>query len=148
MSKCKLIQITNSAVGAVAVDGYMPFGLITRRIQSSNNCCNTFDVTTSNNDLVYLNEPGYYDITYSATVVAGAEGILTLSLISNGTTIYSVGVSVNAADQSVNLTLPYTVRVFPNNPSYPSTCPTSIQIQLSGVAITSGTSNLQIEKVY
>ena len=41
MSNYRVLQLTNSAVGAVAVDGYMPFGTITRKI-----CCGRGDVRT------------------------------------------------------------------------------------------------------
>ena len=147
MSNYKLIQLTNTVVGAVEVDSFMPFGAITRKIQTSDDCCNTFDVTTSGSNLIYLNEPGYYNITYSASVVAGDAGIVTLSLVANGNTIYSVA-STAASGDTVNLTLPYTARVYKNCPSAPTNCPLSIQITLSGVAITGGTSNLLIEKTF
>jgi hypothetical protein len=147
MSKYKLIQLTNATVGAVAVNEYMPLGTITRRLQATDDCCNTFDVTTSSSDIIYINEPGYYNITYSASVIAGAAGIATLSLIANGVTIYSVGATAATGD-TVNLTLPYIARVYKNCPSAPPNCPTSIQILLTGVAITGGTSNLSIEKTF
>jgi hypothetical protein len=147
MSKYKLIQLTNATVGAVAENSYMPFGQITRRIQASDDCYNTFDVTTSGSNLIYINEPGYYDITYSASVIAEAAGIVTLSVVANGTTIYSVGATAAAGD-TVNLTIPYIARVYKNCPSAPLNCPMSIQILLSGVAITGGTSNLLIEKTF
>jgi hypothetical protein len=147
MSNYKVIQLTNTAVGAVAVDEFLPLGVVTRKIQSGDNSCPTFNVTTTGANLVYLNEPGYYNITYSASLIAGAAGILTITLTSGGTEIYSVS-STATADGTVNVTLPYQVRVYKNCPNTPPTCPMPVQVQLSGVAVTGGTSNLLVEKVY
>lgn len=148
MSKYRVLQLTNNAVGAVAADGFMPFGKVTRRVQEPCGGGTTFNVTTTQADIVYLNEVGNYNIHYSASLIAGETGDVTVALIVNGTQVYEVTETVAAADDTVNLTMPYQVRVCPNCAGAPYNCPVSIQIQLTGVAITGGTANLLIERVY
>ena len=148
MSTYRVLQLTNEAVGAVAVNGYAPFGRVTRRIQESCSGGTTFNVTTSQADIVYLNEVGNYDITYSASLIAGAVGEVSVALIVNGTQVYEVGVTAAAADDVVNVTLPYQVRVCPNCAGSPNNCPVAVQIQVTGVAITGGQSNVIVERVY
>lgn len=148
MSKYRVLQLTNQNIGAIAVDGYMPFGKVTRRIQETCGSGTTFNVTTSQADIVYLNEVGNYNINYSASLIAGAIGEVSVALIVNGTQVYEVGATATAIDDVVNVTLPYQVRVCPNCASSPTNCPVSIQVQLTGVAITGGQENLLVERVY
>lgn len=148
MTSCyKQIQLTNSAIGDIAVDAYIPYGRVTRRINAPYNCCNTFTVTSSTSDTVTINDTGFYKITYSLTATAAAEGDVTIALVTNGTTIYSVSQYVAAEGDSINLTLPYTIRVCPNCSSTPDNVPVSVQIQNTGIAITGVSSNMIIEKV-
>ena len=147
MSKYRVIQLTNKTIGAVAVNGFMPFGNVTRKVQDNDCGCCTFNVTTSNADTVNLNEIGNYDVMYSASLTAGAAGEVVASLIVNGVNVYEVSVTAASGDV-VNVTLPYQVRVCPNCAGAPYNCPVSIQVQLTGVAITAGTSNMLIERVY
>lgn len=140
----KLIQITNTDIGAVAVDALMPLGTITRRFGVGGNCP-TYTTANSNVDTITINDEGYYDITYSANIVAGAAGVLGVALLTNGTQVYEVTETVAAAS-SYNLTLPFTVRVYAKQCNAPTNNPMNIQIQLTGVAITDGTSNIQVEK--
>ena len=142
----KQIQLTNQKVGAVAVDEAMPLGLVTRRINAPAPTCTTFQLASSNADTLYLNEPGFYKVTYSASLTAGAVGDLTLSLTGNGTTFYTVQETV-AADDIYNFTLPYTVRVCSNCNATPTTCPMALQVVLGGVAVTGTSSNLIVEKI-
>ena len=148
MSKYRVLRLTNQTVGAIAVDAYMPFGKVTRRIQDNCGNCQTFNVTTSMADMVYLNEVGNYNINYSASLIAGAAGEVSVAVIVNGTQVYEVGATAAAADDVINLTLPYQVRVCPNCAGSPNNCPVSIQVQLTGIAITGGQTNLLIERVY
>jgi hypothetical protein len=148
MSKYRVLQLTNNAIGAIAVNGYMPFGKVTRRVQDPCNNCHTFNVTTSQADIVYLNEVGNYNATYSASVIAGAIGEVSVALIVNGTQVYEVGASAAAVGDVINLTLPYQVRVCPNCSSSPNNLPVSVQVQLTGVDVTDGQSNFIIERVY
>lgn len=146
MSKYKLIQLTNTNIGEVAVDGYMPFGAISRRLNTSQPDNGTFTVSTTGANIIYLNEPGYYNVIYSASVVAGAAGDVVLTLTTNGSTQYSVTATATEGG-TLNLTLPYALRVCPNSCSTPTNCPVGVQIQLSGVALTGGDSNIIVEKV-
>lgn len=148
MSKYRVLQLTNQTVGEVAADAFIPYGKITRQIQDNYCGCPTFNVTTSQADTVYLNEIGNYDITYSASLIADAIGEVSVALIVNGTQVYEVGATVAAVGDVVNITMPYQVRVCPNCAGAPNSCPVAIQIQLTGVAITGGQSNMLIERVY
>lgn len=148
MSKYRVLQITNETIGAVAVNDYVPFGKVTRRIQDNCGNCSTFNITTSQADIVYLNEVGNYNITYSASLIAGAIGEVSVALIVNGIQVYEVGATAAAVGDVINLTLPYQVRVCPNCSAAPNNNPVSIQIQLTGVAVTDGQSNLLVERVY
>lgn len=148
MSKYRVLQLKNNAVAPVAVDGYMPFGKITRRVQENCSGSSTFNVTTSQADIVYLNEVGNYNINYSASLIAGAIGDVSVALVVNGSQVYEVVESAAAIADTVNLTVPYQVRVCPNCSSSPNNCPVTIQIQLTGVGVTGGQSNLLIERVY
>jgi hypothetical protein len=148
MSKYRVLQLTNQTVGTIAVDELMPLGNITRRIQESCGNCSTFNVTTSQADTVYLNEVGNYNITFSASLIAGSVGEVSVALFANGTQVYEVGATATAIGDVVNLTLPYQVRVCPNCASSPNNCPVAIQVKLTGVAITGGQTNLLVERVY
>jgi hypothetical protein len=145
MTTCyKQLQLTNTAIGDVAVDAYMPLGRVTRRINAPYNCCNTFVVTTSDANTVTLNDAGFYKVTYSLSATAAAAGAVTIALIVNGTSVYTVTQTVVDETTAVNLTLPYTLRVSANNAAE---IPTAIQLQNTGIALTGSTSNLIIEKI-
>lgn len=146
--KYRVLQLTNKNIGAVNIDEFMPFGNITRKISSGDGCCQTFNVTTSGADTIVLNEPGNYRIEYSASLTAGAAGEIGVALIANGNEVYAVSTSVGGEGSVANLTLPYEVRVCPNSCAVPNNCPMNIQVKLTGVAITAGTSNILVEKVY
>lgn len=140
----KLIQITNTTIGAIAVDALMPLGTITRRYGVGGNYP-TYTTANSNVDTITINDEGYYDIAYNASLVAGAAGVLTLTLLTNGETVYTISETVAAGD-TYNMSLPFTVRVYAKQCNAPTNNPMNIQVQLGGVAVTSGTSNIQVEK--
>jgi hypothetical protein len=140
----KLIQITNTAIGAIAVDALMPLGTITRRYGVGGNYP-TYTTANSNVDTITINDEGYYDIAYNASLVAGAAGVLTLTLLTNGEAVYTISETVAAGD-TYNMSLPFTVRVYAKQCNAPTNNPMNIQVQLGGVAVTSGTSNIQVEK--
>lgn len=148
MSKYRVLQLTNSDISTVTGGDYMPLGNITRRIQDGCGGEATFSVTTSDADTVMLNELGYYDITYSASLIAGAVGEVSVALIINGEELYEVGTTIGAVGDVANLTLPFQVRVCPSCSAFPNNCPMRVQVRLAGVEITSGKSNLKIERVY
>jgi hypothetical protein len=143
----KLLQLTNNSIVAVPIDSYIPLGRVTRRINAPVDSSSTFSVTSSNADTVQINDVGFYKVTYSLTATAAAEGVVTVALVANGESIYTVSQYVGAADSGVNLTLPYTIRVCSSCSSDPTSCPVSIQIQNTGVALTGETANLIIEKI-
>ena len=140
----KQIQLTNTAIGDVAVDTNIPLGTVTRRINAPVSCCNTFVVSSSGVDTVTINNAGFYKITYSLTATAAAAGVVTIALVTNNNTIYSVSQTIVDETTGVNLTLPYTVRVCPNSND---TLPVNVQIKNTGIALTGSTANLIIEKI-
>lgn len=148
MSNYKVLQLTNNNIGAVAIETLLPLGIITRKICYGNADCRTFELSTTNSNTVTLNTPGNYRITFNGSLVASAAGEVSISLIANGVSVYTTSVTAGAADDIVNLTLPYEVRVCPNCSGNPNNCPMTIQFELTGTAITGGTSNILIEKVY
>ncbi len=147
MTSYKQIQLTNNSVGDVAINSYIPLGRVTRRINAPFNCCNTFSVTSSDSDTVSLNDVGFYKITYSLTATAAAAGEVTIALVTNGTSIYTVSQTIVDEASGVNLTLPYTIRVCSNCSATPDNVPVSVQIQNTGIALTGATSNIIIEKI-
>lgn len=151
MSKYKLIQLTNKQITGTAANTYIPLGLVTRKINSTACDIPTFTVGSSLADTVTINEPGYYKITYNSTLSPAAAGAVGVTLISNQDPIYSVSETAAAADDLVNLTLVYVIRVCPNCCSAPLNCPVNIQIQLGDTALSATTAsvgNLVIERIY
>ena len=144
----KVIQLTNTNIGAVAVNKMMPFGKVTRKLNCKNYDSIPFTIETSGANVVVINECGYYKVTYSASVISSDNGLITMNLLVNGANVYSVSETASATANNVNLTLPYEIRVLPNQLQNANSVPVDIQIQLSGTAITGGTANIIIEKVY
>jgi hypothetical protein len=140
----KLIQLTNTDIGDVAVNAYLPYGRVTRRINAPYNCCNTFTVASSTADVVNINDPGFYKVTYSLTGMVAAAGDVEIALVTNGSEVYSVSQYVADAAGSANLTIIYTIRVSSNAPEE---IPVAVQIQNTGLALTGVSSNLIIEKI-
>ena len=142
----KLIQLTNTAIGDVATDAYIPYGRVTRRINAPSNCCNTFGVVSSGADTVNLNDLGFYKVAYSLTASAAEAGEVTINLVTNGVSVYSVTETITAAG-TVNVTLLYAIRVCSSCGASAEACPVSVQIQNTGVALTGVSGNLIIEKI-
>lgn len=149
MNNFRIIQLTNTSIGEVSEDTYMPLGEITRRINGkcADNVKRTFSTSSAGINVVTINECGYYKVTYSASIVASAAGIVTLSLQVNSSTVYSVSATA-AEGETVNLTLPFEIRLSPNCQGVTNNIPVNIQVLLSGVGLTSGNSNLIIERNY
>ena len=72
-------------------------------------------------------------------------GNVVLGLRINGTTRYTVTATATAAG-TVNVTIPFEVYIPGNCCASPINIPAYIQVQSTGVALTSGTSNLIIDK--
>jgi hypothetical protein len=152
MSKYKVIQLTNTNIGATTAQSFLPLGTITRRINAPVTPTNVFQVANTGADIMYINEPGYYKVTYSATLTAAAAGTVGVSLVANNDTVYTVSEEATAAEDIVNLTLVYIIRVCPNCCSSPFNCPVGIQMQLgdtaTGITPNPSTANLIIERVH
>lgn len=143
----RILQLTNTDIGAVAVDTLMPLGAVTRKY-----CCgtagqNTFSVSTTGSNTISINNRGYYKVTYSATLVAGAVGAVTLNLLVNGETVLSKSETATAVGDFVDITIPYVVRVLPSCPINSSALTIQVENDADSVAITDGTSNIIVEKI-
>ena len=144
----KLIQLTNTGIGDVAVNEYLPLGAVTRRINTPVNCCNTFTLSSSNTDTVTINNIGFYKITYNITATAAAAGEVNLALVTNGTSVYTVSQAIVDETEGVNITLVYVIKVCSScNTTTPENLPVTVQIQNTGIALTGETSNLIIERI-
>lgn len=146
MGNKKMIQMTNKNIGVVAVNGFIPFGTVTRKIDCGS-CCPAFTISSSNTDTITINEEGYYQITYSTSAVFTTAGVSSITLVVNGVDAYTVGETVSVAGDAVNLTLPYVVRVFKRCDNVATNNPMTIQLRADD-AITSATANIIVEKIY
>ena len=142
MTNARILQLTNSTIGAVATNANVPLGVTTVIYPyDTSNYYPTYTVSSSSADTLLINKAGTYNLIYTASLVATEAGNVTLALKVNGTTKYSVTAQA-AAGGTINLTIPYEIYVPCNCQSAPSNVPAYIQIQSTGVALTSGTSNL------
>lgn len=142
----RLLQLTNSAIGVVAAPAFMPLGTVTRLIKQDADCQSTFVVSNNANDTVYVQEPGFYKITYNANLIAAAAGLVTLNLRINGITVYTTNVTATAGG-TVQVAFTFMTRVFDNCCSNSANLPIQIQIQNAGVGLTGGSGNLIVERV-
>jgi hypothetical protein len=148
MTNAKILQLTNSAIGAVAADVNLPLGVITAIYPfDTNNCYPTYTITSSTSDTLSINKSGTYKVVYSLSGIAGAAGDVVVTMKSNGVSKYAVSATATA-DGTVNLTLPYELYVPCNCASAPINVPAAIQFENSGVALTGGTSNLIVSKEF
>ena len=151
MSKYKLIQLTNNNILNIAENTYLPLGTVTRRVNSTTDNFATFDVASSYADTVTITEPGYYKVTYNGTLSAAAAGIVSVAMLANTSTVFSVMETAAAENDLVNITLEYVLRVCPNCCSSPYNFPVNINFELGDTALsatTVSTSNVIVEKVY
>lgn len=145
----KVIQLTNPSVGAVDAGALIPLGAITRRYGCRcDNNCSVFEVSTTGSNTIIINEEGYYHLTYTCSLVAGAAGDVVLDLLINNIEVITVSQTATAADDVENITLNYVIRVLPNCNACVNNTPAIVQIRLdeTSVALTGGTSNIVIEK--
>ena len=148
MTNAKILQLTNSAIGAVAADVNLPLGVITAIYPfDTNNCCPTYTITSSTSDTLSINKSGTYKIVYSVSGIAEAAGDVIVTMKSNGVSKYAVSATATAGG-TINLTLPYELYVPCNCASAPINVPAAIQFENSGVALTGGTSNLIVSKEF
>lgn len=144
-----MLQLTNASLGALvagtpAIPVPVPLGVMTREV-NRRVCKPTFSVTTTANNATYLNEAGYYKISYQANVVATAAGNLTFNLVIDGVTVQTVTVTAAAAGAYV-LSLNFITRVNCGCNARPFQAQL-VQIMSTGGAISSGSSNIIIEKI-
>jgi hypothetical protein len=75
-----------------------------------------------------------------------------ITLVSNQEDVYTVSEEATAAEDILNLTLTYVIRVCPNCCSAPYNCPVAVQIKLgdtaTGITPNPSTSNLIVERVF
>ena len=143
----KVLQLTNKNILAVAANGYMPLGITTVKYQLDNcNCPQIFTVASSVSDTLVVNKGGTYRLDYSASLMASAIGTVTLNVLVNGVSMYTVSATATAASDLINLTIPLDIYIPCNCNSAPNSVPANVQIQNTGVALTGGTSNLIITK--
>jgi hypothetical protein len=146
MTNARILQLTNTNIGAITTNSNIPLGVITVvHPFDVDNCFPTYTVTSSTSDTLVINKPGTYNFIYNASVLAADAGNVILSIVVNGVTKYSVTETLTAAG-TVSLTIPYEIYVPCNCASAPNNVPTYIQVQSTGVALTSGTSNLIVSK--
>ena len=139
----KILQVTNSAIPTVAVNTNMPFGIPT--INCPSDCCrNTFNVISSNADVIIINRSGYYKVTYNASIIPAAAGNLTLSLKLNGVIIDTLTVTATA-DAALAVAFSKYLYIPCNCQLNPNSIPARLELTLGGVQVTSGTSNIIVE---
>jgi lipid A disaccharide synthetase len=143
--KARLLQLTNNSIGAIATNINMPLGVVTVVYPGCDCQCQTYSITSSTSDTLVINRAGTYQLIYNASLVATAAGNIVLELKLNGVTKYTVTVTATAAG-TVNVTIPYELYIPCNCCNNPTNVPAYVQIQSTGVAITSGTSNLIVDK--
>lgn len=144
MARYKLIQLTNKNVTQAS---FLPLGDISRRVDTKQDCP-TFTVSYSGADTVTITSPGYYKITYNLSATVSTTDDITLSLVGNSTSLYSVTTTPAAADSTVNTLMTYIIRVYPECNCPQTNNPMRIQFTASGNTITAGESNLIVERVY
>lgn len=139
----KAIQLSNNAIPVVAAGNLLPLGRITRHT-NARACNQTYVVGTTAADTVTITEPGVYRIMYSASLVPTATGQLTVSLLQNDEVLTSETLQATTG-VTLGVSFAYLARVYPNNGGRLNV-PATIQMQATVGAITSGISNLIIEK--
>jgi hypothetical protein len=152
MSKYKAIQLTNTNIPVVDAGSFMPLGTITRRINAPTDYGSVFQVASNGSDIIYISEPGYYKVGYSSTLTAGAAGVMSITLVVNNADIFSVSEEAAAAEDIVNLTFSYIVRICPNSCAAPYNCPVAVQFKLgdvaTGITPNPSTSNVIVERLF
>lgn len=142
----RLIQITNTSIGAVAANTAIPVGVINNRTGKSSPCAQIFKVTTTANNVININEPGLYKITYNGYLTAGAAaGNVVINLQVNGTTVATATVTATAGG-TVSVPLTFVIRV-KGNCCNAINLPAILQFINAGVALTGGSGNIILERV-
>ena len=107
----------------------MPLGISTVRYPvETPNCQPVFTITSSTSDTIAVNRGGTYRLDYSASLVASAVGVVTLAVLVNGVSKYTVSATAAAAADTVNLTIPLDIYLPCNCNAAPNNIPANIQI--------------------
>lgn len=142
----RLLQLVNTAIGAVAVGSAIPLGVQNRSVETVPNCQNTFTVTTTANNVVYIKEAGLYKITYTAYLTVGGAGDIIVNLQVNGVTVQTATVTVAAAGTYL-VVFTYITSTYV---TLPVNAPLAVNVQLgpTSIAVTGGSSVMQFERTY
>ena len=148
MSDCeyRLLQLTNNTVGPVAAATVLPIGVVSRKITRASKCTPTFEVTTTANNVAYINESGFYKITYTGYLTAGAAGNVVVNLEINNAIAATATVTATAAG-TVPVSITYVTRVLCGCCNGAGSTVQALQFRNAGVALTGGTSTVIIERV-
>lgn len=140
MNDYKLLQLTNKRIGAQVVDSYLPLGNVTGRINCPCRLNGAICITNSGADTVVIGTCGHYKINYTASLVTSASSDLSVSLVIDGTVVYTTKILSVAGANNIDLNYEFKAKC--------DNTPINVQLQLGDSAITDGTSNTIIEKVY
>ena len=145
-SNYRLLQLINTAIGPVAAGAAIPLGVQNRAVETVPNCRNTFTVTTTANNVVYVKEAGLYKVTYTAYLTVGGAGDIIVNLQVNGATVQTATVTVAAAGTYL-VTFTYVTSTYV---ALPVNAPLAVNVQLAStsVALTGGSSVMQFERTY
>lgn len=131
MSKSVLYAVNNNSQ-TVIVGDRVNFGQPVRRYG-----CN---INISGGEVSITGE-GYYDVDASVTIVAGAAGIVTVTLLKDGSVIPGAGASATVADgDTVTLTIPSSVI------REKCCCESTISAVISGVIGVISNATIRVEK--
>lgn len=142
----RLLQLTNSNISPLPTATLLPVGIPTRKIVQSSTCKDTFTVTTNVNNAVYINEAGFYKITYTGYLTAAAAGNVIVNLRLNGVTAM-IATATAALNGTVPITISFVTRVYCNCACNSTNMPILVELLNNGVALTGGNSNLIIERI-
>ena len=117
MSCKSLIYTALTSPTAVLADGIIPLGAIVRRYGCA---------LAANGNGINVNEPGYYDIKASITVLPTVAGTITATVLADGVPIPGATATgtAAAADDAVNLSIASVLR------KCGCECPQTITVQL------------------
>lgn len=146
MSSYRMIELTNSVIGAVAANANIPLGVPVRAISQQPSCKTTFYVTTNVNTVVSIQEAGFYKIIYTGYLTVGEAGTISLNLLIGGDVASTAEVTASVAG-TYPVSLNFITRVYNNCALNATNLPTGVQLVNTGTALTGGTSTLIIERV-
>lgn len=142
----RVLQLTNTNISTVVVDGFIPLGITSIQYPTANcNSCEVFTVTSSNADTLVIHKSGTYRLDYNASVVATDAGTVTLEVLVNNAEKYSVSATAAEGD-TVNLSIPVDFYIPCNCNTLPNSVPAYVQIKNTGVALTSGIGNMIVTR--